>query len=99
MFVVVSTYRAKDNEEDAVIALHEDWQRNQGIEARNDFSWELLRSVDMPREFISIAHFASKELAQATAELLKQDAWYGRLVSLLEEEPKWTDSRRVWQKP
>jgi len=29
MFVTVSTYRAKAGEEDAVIALHEDWQRNQ----------------------------------------------------------------------
>lgn len=99
MFVVVSTYRAKASEEDAVIALHEDWQRNQGTKARNNFSWELLRSTDAPREFISIRYFASKELAQAEAELLKQDAWYGRLVSLLEEEPKWTDCRRVWQGP
>ena len=99
MFVVVSTYRAKASAEDAVIALHEDWQHNQGIKARNNFSWELLRNIDAPREFISIAHFASKELAQAAAELLKQDAWYGRLVSLLEEEPRWTDCRRVWQGP
>ena len=30
IFVIVSTYRAKAGEEDAIIALHEDWQRKQG---------------------------------------------------------------------
>jgi hypothetical protein len=34
MFVTVSTYRAKAGEEDAIIALHEDWQRNQRPRAR-----------------------------------------------------------------
>ena len=31
MFVIVSSYRAKVGEEDAIIALHEDWQRSQGL--------------------------------------------------------------------
>ena len=31
MFAIVSPYRAKIGEEDAIIALHEDWQRNQGL--------------------------------------------------------------------
>ncbi len=99
MFVVVSTYRAKAGEEDAIIALHEDWQRNQGIKASDNFSWELLRNIDAPCEFIAIAHFESKELAQATANDLEQDAWYDRLMSLLEEEPKCTNCRREWQRP
>jgi antibiotic biosynthesis monooxygenase (ABM) superfamily enzyme len=97
LFVIVSTYRAKPGEEDAIIALHEDWQRKQGLKAKVYLSWELLRNTEAPREFIVIAHFASEELARAMADNLNQDAWYYRLVSLLEEEPKRTNCRREWQ--
>lgn len=99
MFVIVSTYLAKVGEEDAIIALHEDWQRTQGqgIKAQAYISWELLRKVNSPREFIAIAHFSSEELAKAAESDLEQDAWYGRLVSLIEEGPIHTNCIREWQ--
>jgi heme-degrading monooxygenase HmoA len=97
LFVTVSTYRAKPGEEDAIIALHEDWQRKQGSKAKVYLSWELLRNIEAPREFIVIAYFASEELARAMVDDLNQDAWYSRLVSLMEEEPKCSDCRREWQ--
>src|ERR1700676_1056712 len=97
MFVIVSTYRAKVGEEDAIIALHEDWERNQGPNAKDYFSWELLRKDEAPREFITIAHFKNKELAQVATSDLELDAWYGRLMSLIEEGPVRTDCMREWQ--
>ena len=97
LFVIISTYRAKAGEEDAIIALHEDWQRKQGLKAKVYLTWELLRNIEAPREFIAIAHFESEELARAMADALNQDAWYYRLVSLLEDEPKRADCRREWQ--
>src|SRR5437660_3244755 len=50
MFVTVSTYKAKAGEEDAIIALHEDWQRHQQPHARSYLSGELLRNVEASRE-------------------------------------------------
>jgi hypothetical protein len=97
MFVIVSTYQAKVGEEDAIIALHEDWQRTQGLKADAYISWELLRKVNSPREFIAISHFSSEELAKAAESDLEQDAWYGRLVSLIEEGPIRTDYIIEWQ--
>ena len=97
VFVMVSTYRAKPGEEDAIIALHEDWQRKQGLKAKVYLSWELLRNTEAPSEFIVIAHFASEELARAMAKYLNQDAWYFRLVSLIEEGTVCTDYRSEWQ--
>src|SRR6266853_5762146 len=97
VFVIVSIYRAKAGEEDAIIALHEDWQRKQGFKAKVYLSWELLRNIEAPREFITIAHFESEELARAMANDLNQDAWYSRLVSLIEEGPVCTDYRSEWQ--
>jgi hypothetical protein len=96
MFVIVSTYRAKIGEEDAIIALHEDWQRKQGLKAKVYLSWELLKNIDAPGEFIVIAYFKSAELAQAMADDLNQDAWYSRLVSLLEEGPTNTKCVSEW---
>ena len=83
--VIVCTLRAKAGEEDAIIALHEDWQRKQSSKAKIYLSWELLRNTEAPREFITITYFESEELARALADDLNQDAWYSRLVSLLEE--------------
>ncbi len=97
LFVTISTYRAKPGEEDAIIALHEDWQRKQGSKAEIYLSWELLRNIEAPREFIVIAYFKSEELARAMVDNLNQDTWYSRLVSLIEEGPNWTVCRREWQ--
>ncbi len=99
MYVTVSTYRAKVGEEDAIIALHEDWQRKQGSKTKVYLSWELLRNIEAPGEFIVIAHFESKEQARAMAEDLNQDAWYSRLVSLLEEGPANTRCVNEWRAP
>src|ERR1700680_2342092 len=87
MFVIVSTYRAKAGEEDAIIALHEDWQRNRAHKARVCLSWELLRKEEAPREFITMARFTSEKSAQAALSDFKVDAWYDRLMSLIDEGP------------
>ena len=42
MFVCVATYRAKADEEDAIIALHENWELQRCIKADDTFSCELL---------------------------------------------------------
>ena len=97
IFVIVSTYRAKPGEEDAIIALHEDWQRKQGNKAKVYLSWELFRNTEAPSEFIVIAYFESEELARAMEDDLNQDAWYLRLVSLVEERPACTNYEGAWR--
>ena len=96
-FVIVSTYRAKAGEEDAIIALHEDWQRKQSLKDKVYLSWELLRNTEAPSEFIVIAYFASEELARAMVDDLNQDAWYFRLVSLIEEGPACMNYQSAWR--
>ncbi len=85
MFVIVATYRAKPGEEDAIIALHEDKMHTQAVEANRYHSWQLLRKMNEPREFISIAQFADERMAQEAMQGLQKDEWYGRLVSFMEE--------------
>jgi len=97
MFIIVSNYRAKAGEEDAIIALHEDWQRKQGLKADAYLSWELIRKVDAPSEFIAIVHFSTEESARVAESELEQDAWYCRLLSLLEEGPSHVSCTSEWQ--
>jgi quinol monooxygenase YgiN len=96
MFVIVSTYRAKAGEEDAIIALHEEWQRSQNANTMLYHSWELLRRVDAPHEFISIAQFTDEQAAQIARKALEQDVWYGRLVSLIEDGSTQIHCTVVW---
>src|SRR5437868_5169152 len=84
MFVTVSTYRAKVGEEDAIIALHEDWQRNMQPRVKGYLSGELLRKAEDLREFIAIMRFESRESARTLTNDPEHDAWYRRVVSLAE---------------
>lgn len=96
MFVTVSTYRAKAGEEDAIVALHEDWQRKMQHRVKGYLSGELLRKAEAPREFISIMRFESQESARTLANDPEQDTWYRRVVSLTDNVPKLTEYTSEW---
>ncbi len=96
MFLTVSTYQAKAGEEDAIIALYEDWQRNIQPRAMGYLSGELLRNAEAPREFIAIMRFESWESAHTLANDPEQDAWYRRVVSLTENVPVLTGYTSEW---
>lgn len=96
MFVTVCVYRARAGEEDAVIALHEDWERNRRPKAKGYLSGELLNDVRDPQAFITIARFESEVAVQAITEDPEQVAWYRRLASLAEEEPTLTCYHNAW---
>jgi antibiotic biosynthesis monooxygenase (ABM) superfamily enzyme len=96
MFVTVSIYRAKAGEEDAVIALHEYWQRNQQVRTQGYLSGELLRNIQAPREFVAIMRFETRAFAQALAKDPERNLWYRRLASLIENVPVLTEYTREW---
>ncbi len=87
MYIIVYTYLAKVGEEDAIIALHEDLQHSQNMDASGWHSWKLLRNNKVPREFLTVAQFANEDLAQEAIKALDRNAWYSRLLSLLERRP------------
>jgi heme-degrading monooxygenase HmoA len=82
MFVTVSTYCARAGDEDAIIALFEDWEVNQRSRIEGFLSGELLRKIEDPNEFIAIMHFENWEAAQTLTYDSEYDAWRQRLVSL-----------------
>ena len=97
MFVTVYSYRAKAGQEQAIIALYDEWERDRLPKTKGVVSGELLRDLRDSRSFISIARFESAEAARAVADAPEQDAWYRRLVNLIEQEPVFTDCDIEWR--
>jgi heme-degrading monooxygenase HmoA len=99
MFVTICTYRARAGEEDAIIALHEDWQRTLRPKVRGYLSGELLHNVEDPRAFVAITRYESEAAARAAAEHPEQVAWQQRLASLAEVGPTGTAYHSAWRDP
>jgi antibiotic biosynthesis monooxygenase (ABM) superfamily enzyme len=97
MFVTVFSYRAKAGQEEAVIALHEEWEQDRLPKTKGYISGELLSDIRDPRSFMTIARFENAEVARAAAAAPEQDAWYRRLVNLTEQEPVFTDCDLEWR--
>jgi len=97
MFIVVYTYRARAGEEDAIVALHEDWQRTLRSRARGYLSGELLHSLQDPRAFIAVARYEDEASARAAAADPEQVAWQRRLASLTEVGVIYDECRCAWQ--
>jgi len=96
MYVTVHVYRARAGEEDAIVALHEDWQRRLRARAGGYLSRELLHDIHDPRRFVAIAYYESEAVALAAAHDPEHAAWQRRLNSLAEEDPLCTSYYQVW---
>jgi heme-degrading monooxygenase HmoA len=97
MFIVVCTYRARAGEQDAIVALHEDWQRTLRSRARGYLSGELLHSVRDPQAFTAVTRYEDETSARAAAADPEHIAWQRRLASLMEVEPTCAGHVCVWQ--
>src|SRR6266571_2616936 len=96
MFVTVSTYLARAGEEDAIVALHEGWQRTLQPKAAGYISGELLRNEANTREFIAIMRFERQEFIQELADTPEQQVWTQRLESLVEIAPVHRENVSEW---
>lgn len=96
VFTVINIYCVKPSDEDAVIALHEDWQRHLRAKAQGYLSGELLSSSQSERCVIAIARYESEEVYRLIVADPEQAAWYRRLLSLFEEEVKTFECIGAW---
>jgi quinol monooxygenase YgiN len=97
MFIVVCTYRARAGEEDAVVALHEDWQRTLRSRAAGYLSGELLHSVQDSHVFIAVARYENEASARAVIADPEYVAWQRRLASLTEVGLTCDECHCAWQ--
>jgi heme-degrading monooxygenase HmoA len=96
MFVTISVYKARTGEEDAIIAIFENWQGDQHLRAKGYLSGELLRNVKDPLQFMAIMRFENREAAHALVNDPELYAWYHRIVSLTENAPVINEYTSEW---
>lgn len=91
MYGTIARISPIPGQEQEVIRLFEDWDRNRAPKVGGYRSAYLLRPENRPQELIMVAIFNDKDSYMANAVDPAQDAWYRRLRGLLTADPQWED--------
>ncbi len=97
MFVLLLTYRARPGREEAVVALHEEWERCLRSEVKGYLYGDLLRHPQDPQGFIEVRRFRSDAMLGMDEADIEQEQWHRRLVELIEEEPVCLECVSDWR--
>jgi Antibiotic biosynthesis monooxygenase len=96
MFVTMHSFRARPGEEDAVVALHEDWVAWRPAPSEGLISGELLCAAGDSRAFLRIVRYESEVVARKAEAQPEYAAWFRRLMSLAEAQPARVHYRIAW---
>lgn len=96
LYVMLTNGRARPGEEDAIVALHEDWVRRRSADA-GMLSSEILVDPDDPCAFMAISHFVDQAAAESSLRDPEHSAWRFRLASLSEVSIVRRDMVSVWR--
>ena len=96
VYVTLTNGRARPGEEDAIVALHEDWVRRRSGDA-GLLSSEILVDPADPRAFIALSHFVDQAAAERSLGDPEHNAWRRRLASLSEANLIQRDMVSLWR--
>lgn len=91
MYGTIALTKPKAGREADVVAHFSQWWTERAPNVKGAVAGEVRRNASNPAELIATVTFASKEDYAANAADPEQDAWYRKLVELLEKEPHWID--------
>lgn len=90
-FGSVFRMRARAGQEDAIVQMLRQWERERGPQVQGYVASYLFKSRAHPGELVGVAVFDSEESYRRNAEDPEQDRWYRQLRELLESDPEWND--------
>ena len=96
LFVTLTHGRACAGDEDAVVALHEEWVRRCASKSGLLSSEILVDPVD-PQVFVAISHFANQAAAERSLDDPEHSAWRRRLATLSEAQLVQRDMLSLWR--
>jgi len=96
LFVTLVAGRARPGEEDAVIALHEDWVRRRSADG-GLLSSEILFDHADPSAFLAISHYLDRDAAERSWTDPEHAAWRRRLASLSEAQLAQREMLSLWR--
>ena len=95
MYGTVARMRPKAGQEQALIALMNDWQRERKPKVKGAVAGYLYKPDSGSGELIMAVVFQDKATYTANAEDPEQDRWYRRMRELLAADPTWEDGEVV----
>lgn len=96
VYVTLTCGRARPGEDDAIVALHEDWARRRSGDV-GLLSSEILVDPADPRAFVAISHFVDQAAAERSLSDPEHNAWRRRLASLSDGQLSERDMVSQWR--
>jgi hypothetical protein len=92
MFVQVIEGRLKNAADwDRLRELGDEWQRDEGARAPGYQGFDFLMDRNDPRHFIEVVRFESAERARENSSRPETNAFFQRILALLEADPRFVD--------
>lgn len=95
MFGTIFHMRPKAGQENAIIALFEEWNRVRRPKVKGAVAGYVLRPEKKTGELIGMGIFSDRDTYLANANDPEQDQWYRRIRDLLEADPTWEDGEVI----
>lgn len=95
MFGTVAHMRSKPGQEQTVVELAKEWERERAPKIRGVIGNYIYQCEQHPGEYILVALFEDRATYMANAQDPEQDAWYRKLRAALESDPIWEDGEVV----
>ena len=91
MYGTIFRIKPKPGQEQDVIDVFNEWERDRMPNVRGAISGYLFKPDADSGELIGVAVFEDKESYIANGNDPEQDAWFRKLRDLLQEDPSWED--------
>lgn len=95
MYGTVAHVRPKSGQEQTLIDLFDEWNRDYAPNVKGAIAGYLYRKDGDPGELIMVAVFKDKHSYVANADSPEQSAWFEKFRATLEADPVWEDGEIV----
>ena len=95
MYGTIFRMKVKSGQEQRVIEIFRDWERDQQPVVKGALGGVLMKPDSSSGEFIGVAIFQDKQSYVANADNPAQREWFGKLRDVLEADPEWEDGEYV----
>lgn len=95
MYGTVAHITLKQGQEQALLALLEEWKRDFRPKVKGALTNYVYKKDANPNELILVAVFEDKQSYVANADSSDQDQWYQKFRALLEADPVWEDGEII----
>lgn len=95
MYGTIFRMKVKRGQEQKVVGLFQEWDRERKPKVKGALGGYLLKPDKKSGEFVGVAVFQDKASYTANASNPEQDRWYHRVRECLEADPSWEDGEYV----